>query len=113
VWVYTVATNVLRNASRGLARSEARESTWLAERDDTADPRSAVERRVLLAEAMAQLSDEDRNVLGLRFWEGLTAREIGSVLGVPTREVYTRVDRCLRALERHLSLEQDLGDDNH
>jgi RNA polymerase sigma factor for flagellar operon FliA len=40
------------------------------------------ELRATLAEAIAQLSEEDRLVLSLYYYEGLTLKEIGNLLGV-------------------------------
>lgn len=109
VWVYRVAGNVLRNAWRGTARREARHSAWSAGQLGATDVRAAVERRVLVDQALAGLAPEDRDLLGLRFWEELSAPEIAAILDLTPREVYTRVDRCLRDLKRALAPEREVN----
>jgi RNA polymerase sigma-70 factor (ECF subfamily) len=109
IWVYRVAANVYRNAWRGALRREARHAAWLSEQPTSADPRTAAERRVLLGQALAGLTPSDRDLLGLRFWEELSAPEIAAVLDLNPREVYTRIERCLRVLKRELSPEREVN----
>ena len=109
VWVYRVAGNVLRNAWRSEVRREARGSAWSADQLGVADPRTEVENRLLLGHALAALAPDDRNLLGLRFWEELSAPEIALILNITPREVYTRVEHCLRALRRELAPEHEVN----
>ena len=62
--------------------------------------------RARVQEALARLSDRDREVLVLRYLEHLSTREIAAVLGLAESGVKTRQ---LRALQRL----RDLLDDNH
>ena len=62
-----------------------------------------IERKRLEA-AIAHLPEEQREVVLLKVWEGLTFREIASVLGVPQD---TAASRYRYALEK---LKQELGD---
>jgi RNA polymerase sigma-70 factor (ECF subfamily) len=102
-WVYRIAANVYKNALRGRDRRLAREAGWRARWGDAADLRADLETRLALGQALALLPAEDRDLLGLRFWEGLTAREIAEVRDCGPREVYTAIDRCLRQLRRQLA----------
>ena len=47
-----------------------------------------------MREALARLHPTDREVLTLAAWEGLSAREIGQVLGMGTSAVSTRQSRA-------------------
>lgn len=99
-WVYRIAANVYKNRLRSEDRRKARDSAW-AERWR---PEAGVdlELSLVLGHAVSQLDPSDRDVLGLRFWEELTAVEISSVLGLEQRQVYTILDRCMRELRRQL-----------
>ena len=52
----------------------------------------------LLDEAMAQLRDQDRDVLVLRFFENKSLREVGDALGLQERAAQKRVARGLEKL---------------
>ena len=61
---------------------------------------SSVEARVALGPVVRRLSDRDRHILRLRFFEGLTQREIAEDIGVTQMQVsrlLTRIYRDLRA----------------
>lgn len=66
-------------------------------------PETAVqqhESQHLLHQALAQLAQRDRDVLTLRFLEGLSPEETAVVLGCSTDNVYVRLHRALKRL-RH------------
>jgi RNA polymerase sigma-B factor len=59
----------------------------------------AVEARVMLGPALRELAERDRYILRLRYFEGMTQREIGDELGVTQTQVsriLTRIGRDLR-----------------
>jgi RNA polymerase sigma-B factor len=64
------------------------------------DDQAAAEARVALAPVVRRLSERDRHILELRFFNGLTQREIADDLGVTQMQVsrlLTRIFRDLRA----------------
>jgi RNA polymerase sigma-B factor len=69
--------------------------------DDT--EQSAAEARVVLAPVVRRLSERDRHILELRFFEGLTQREIADDLGVTQMQVSRLLTRIFR------DIRQDLG----
>lgn len=69
---------------------------------DSADPLQAREQSEQLREAMEKLDPGDRALLSLRFDEGLTMREISTVVRRPISTVKTRVDRAVGRLRSHL-----------
>ncbi len=99
-WLGTVLGNLSRQESRSSARRKARE----AEVAQTGFEPSAeeltekAESQKLLMEQLLQLDEELREVLLLKFFEGLSAAEIGRRKGVPavrSRAVFSAVwTRC-------------------
>ncbi len=49
-----------------------------------------------------KLPKEDRQVLELRFNKGLKISQIATVLGLKQRNLYSRLERCLRAIRQEL-----------
>jgi RNA polymerase sigma-B factor len=63
----------------------------------------ASEARMLLAPVLRQLGERDRRVLYLRFFEGLTQREIGRELGVTQMQVSRLLTRICETLRQELA----------
>jgi RNA polymerase sigma-B factor len=64
--------------------------------------RSAAEARVVLAPVVRRLSDRDRHILELRFFAGLTQREIADDIGVTQMQVSRLLTRIFRDLRKGL-----------
>jgi RNA polymerase sigma-70 factor, ECF subfamily len=100
-WLFRIAHNQLANALRSRGR---RHATWL---DDVAEPAvdddpagviGQAEESRRLRRALDALPDDRRQVVILRFADGLTAREIGAVLGRSEGAVRVLQHRALRQL---------------
>lgn len=108
-WLYGVATNVCRNASRTHRRQralEARLPSAVPEHDhaDGVAQRVDDERRMArLVEAVRQLAPRDQQVLTLVAWEGLTYEEAAAALDVPIGTVRSRLSRSRQRLTEILS----------
>jgi RNA polymerase sigma factor (sigma-70 family) len=63
--------------------------------DTTAD---VAVRRAALASALKQLSQEERELVALRFEGGLSGAETGAVLGISETNVGTRLSRAMAKL---------------
>ena len=63
---------------------------------------TAVRLRALLVPLLQSLPAEDRLLLRLYFFEGLTISSIAKALGRPQRELYLVRDRCLARIRRSL-----------
>lgn len=101
-WLYGVARRTLANQRRGDGRRAAlgdRLRQQLAHA--VADLADEVAHRADVSAAMQRLSARDEEVLHLHLWEGLEAREIGEVLGLPGTVVRPRLSRA-RARLREL-----------
>ncbi|WP_027860868.1 sigma-70 family RNA polymerase sigma factor [Marmoricola sp. URHB0036] len=70
---------------------------------------SAAEARVVLAPVVRRLSERDRRILELRFFEGLTQREIAEDLGVTQMQVSRLLTRIFRDIRQDLGSVGDPG----
>ncbi|WP_460849889.1 RNA polymerase sigma factor, partial [Phytohabitans suffuscus] len=104
-WLYAVA----RHECLRQIRDRRREAP--AELDDasadTADLGAglrAAEARELVHAAAAGLGDGDREVIELALRHGLSAADVGAVLGVPANHAHARLSRARAQLERALGV---------
>ena len=74
---------------------------------------SAAEARVALAPVVRRLSQRDRHILELRFFEGLTQREIADDIGVTQMQVSRLLSRIFRDLREDLGSVSDPGLPEH
>jgi RNA polymerase sigma-70 factor (ECF subfamily) len=105
-WLYGIASNLLRHHVRDETRA-LRATARLAGTDGGTDgghenrvtDRLDAQRRVaLLAGALATLSADDREVLLLASWAGLSTVEIAEALDIPAGTVRSRLHRVRRRL---------------
>jgi RNA polymerase sigma factor (sigma-70 family) len=92
-WLFGIATNLLRNESR----AERRALDALAELTVSAgrgSPDGATGGSVGIAELLAELDADQRDVLLLHAWEGFSYQEIAAALGVPIGTVRSRLARA-------------------
>ena len=101
-WLHGIMTNVLSETARSLRRSPAQESAdadeW--ERlavDLTPDAADVVLKRLDVASYLAKVPPEHREVLQLRFYDGLSHYEIGVRLGISAGNARVRLCRALNA----------------
>jgi RNA polymerase sigma-70 factor (ECF subfamily) len=106
-WLFRVARNTLIDTGR-----RTRPSTAL---DDASEPalqggqQDALERaaeRADIRTALERLTPDQRDVILLRFFAGLSPQEIGSIMGKPRGTVAVLQFRALAALRRRMSDEQ-------
>ena len=64
----------------------------------TTPPTSASEARVILRPVLRRLGERDRQILSMRFCEGLTQREIAEHIGVTQMQVSRLLTRILAQL---------------
>jgi RNA polymerase sigma-70 factor, ECF subfamily len=104
-WLLGVARRTLANQRRAARRGDALGRRLRASQPPTvADQRTTVDDTVL--RALGSLSMADREVLSLVAWEGLTARQAATVLGVTAVAARVRLHRARRRLAAALELEE-------
>jgi RNA polymerase sigma-70 factor, ECF subfamily len=100
-WLFRIAHNQLANALRARSRHRSEPLDGAPEpmaADDPARLAGMADDARRLRAAVASLSDDRRQVIILRFVDGLTAREIGDVLGRSEGAVRVLQHRALREL---------------
>ena len=100
-WLFRIAHNQLANALRARSRGRAESLDGVPEpvaADDPARLASLADDARRLRESVASLSEDRRQVVILRFVDGLTSREIGEVLGRTEGAVRVLQHRALREL---------------
>jgi len=63
----------------------------------------AADARVMLEPALRNLGERDRTIVRLRFYEGLTQKEIGERIGVTQMQVSRLISRILRELRKEIA----------
>ena len=100
------AIDYLRGRQRRLTREEAaaRERAITGETFFVADPQNQ-ERRDAIEAAMMRLPIEQREVLVMRIWAGLTFAQIGRSLKIPLNTAASRYRYALNAMRNELTEE--------
>jgi RNA polymerase sigma factor (sigma-70 family) len=100
-WLYSIALNALRDHVRRRAVAE-RASERLVVPEAAADTTEAVAQRDELARALATLTEEEREVVALRYGADLTVPEIAKLKREKLTTIEGRVYRALRKLRERL-----------
>ena len=97
-WLLAVARRVLANVRRGERRRGALTERLATESVSVAEPPEDP----ALFDALARLSERDREVLLLHAWEGLDNTEAATVLGISASAYGVRLHRARGRLGREL-----------
>jgi len=102
-WLYSIALNALRDHLRRSAAADRATARLSADEGSTMEPaEDAFARRDELMGALATLSDEEREVVALRYGADMTVPEIAKVKGEKLTTIEGRVYRALRKLREQL-----------
>jgi RNA polymerase sigma factor (sigma-70 family) len=101
LWLYGVARRVLANHRRGESRRTALALRLRAELTEHAEPGVDGDHAEVRA-AFGRLTDDDRELLSLVGWEGLSTAEIATVLGCSRGAVRLRLHRARKRLAGEL-----------
>ena len=108
-WLLQIVANEARNRRRSAGRREGLAIRATVDRpsDDAApSPEAAAlaaERRMTLLAAVNALRDEDREIIGARYFLELSEAEAADVLGIPRGTVKSRLSRALGRLRTVLA----------
>ena len=98
-WLYGVARRVLANHRRGESRRRLR---TIRLRDEIAAVSTDPVDASAIGQAFQELSDDDRELLGLFVWEGLDHSGIAAVLGCSKGAARVRLHRARKRFSRAL-----------
>ena len=109
-WLYTIANNVLI----GQARRKRAVSTPLDDNIEVVDPRGqeavlSIYDRVSLQQAIGQLTQDQQQVLTLKFFADMTNGEIATMIGRSEGAVKALQHRALQSLQQILARENRDG----
>lgn len=103
-WLYGIAGRVLSNLRRSRQRSLRLETRLASEREAGKEaPRYSMEEIEELMEALGSLSDSNRELIQLAYWEKLSYREMGVVLGCSEKAAGIRLSRARQSLHERLN----------
>lgn len=102
-WIYAIARNCLRDHVRRRAAEERALVRAAPGVPSGTDPIEGVDDRDALERALAQLTDEEREAIALRYGADLTVPEVATVISEPLSTAEGRVYRGLRKLRDALS----------
>jgi RNA polymerase sigma-70 factor (ECF subfamily) len=98
-WLFGVARKTMANQARGLWRRQALDIRVAAATDQVeADGSTGAAARIDLARAWQTLTANDREVLALAAFDGLTSEQAARVLGCRVTTFTTRLSRARRRL---------------
>jgi RNA polymerase sigma-70 factor (ECF subfamily) len=105
-WLLAVARNVVRERYRAEARRReiaAEMQAWVSEEELlAADVADGVAERAAVLAVLAAMSEEDRELLTLVAWHGLSPRQAAQVVGCSTATYFVRLHRARRRLQHAL-----------
>jgi RNA polymerase sigma factor (sigma-70 family) len=108
-WLFGIASNLVSRQHRAEARTyKALARSGIAQADyghaEQAEERiDAQAQRMQLASALARIRPDDRDVLLLVAWAGLTSAEAGEALGVPAGTARSRLHRARKQVRAALT----------
>ena len=107
-WLFSIATHVTTDYAR--RRGRLQETAWEEFFDPAAPEGLSPEAKVLTEEGNrecleavgALLSESERNIIALRYWAGLSNKEIAEVMGLTANHVGVALFRALATLRKKL-----------
>jgi len=104
-WLLRIARNLARNRWRGWARRGSATERWRREvlvqaSGSSTTPEPVASQADELRRVVSRMRDEDRQVIYLRYFLGLSLEETGTALGLPLGTVKSRLSRALDRLRK-------------
>ena len=102
-WLLTIMLNTYRDSCRRNHLPEESKASWVVPEGVAATPSNeveALEEEVKLHAKIAELAEEDREVIVLRFWHGLTHQQSADQKGKSKAAVVRQLQRIIPQLNR-------------
>jgi len=97
-WLYRIARNIAGKRTRELRRTLPAEQSEVS----AASPEAGLD-SLVLADALRRLTDDQRDVIALRFVAGYSTSEIAAMMGKRETAIYSLEARAIAALRRQLA----------
>jgi RNA polymerase sigma-70 factor (ECF subfamily) len=104
-WMIGVARNVLQNARRKRNRATAFEATLRPSMTESS-AEDAVVADTAITEALLLLAPDEREILMMHFWDGLSSAQIAHILGTSENAAAVRLSRSLAQFREHLLVQE-------
>jgi RNA polymerase sigma-70 factor (ECF subfamily) len=107
-WLFRVVRNQAISFRRSHRRRVDRETKVAVEREPWLRASPDIESRLdsqVATEALMELADEEREIIILHLWGGLTFRQVAEVLQISAATVHRRYQGALQALRSRLRIE--------
>ena len=92
-WLYAIAGNLVSNVLRGRQRSMRLEARLALERRVDSEVDFTQENLGILLAVLTHFAPHEQEMLRLVYWEGLTYRQLGHVIGCSEKAAGIRVSR--------------------
>ncbi|MDI6908156.1 MAG: sigma-70 family RNA polymerase sigma factor [Thermoanaerobacterales bacterium] len=100
-WLKRIAINKAYSEMRKRQRTFPQPVPWVTDDSSVEDTLIAKEEALLVCEALDRLSGEHQMVLFLKYFRGLTVKEIAAALNAPEATVKSRLQRSRELFYRH------------
>ncbi len=100
-WLCTIARNVVRDYLRKAKRTQAVSLEVIEDLHGDSNGETA-RRRVIIQQGLAKLSERDRMILTLAYYDGLSLGEVGKAMKMSETAVKVCVHRARKRLRKHL-----------
>jgi RNA polymerase sigma-70 factor (ECF subfamily) len=104
VWMCSIARNRCLNAleKKGIKSRSYHDMVEFAASEGKGDVHDAEENAKLIQKIVGLLSETDREIVLLRYFQDLSFKEIGEVLGLAESHVRTRLTRAIQKLRENI-----------
>ena len=104
-WLYRLLVHACQDQLRRSRREIPTDELLSTHGSVTEDAVSALADRDEIDRGLSRLSSEQRTVVVLRYYGGLSDREVGEAIGLPVGTVKSRLSRALDAMRAELAAE--------
>ena len=102
-WLYRIAHNVTADYRKSAAKRAVKETDAPEDIEERVDHLAALDEKTDMMQAIRALTDDQQQVLILRFYGGLSNAQVSQVVGKPETAVKALQARALRSLRRFLT----------